>query len=356
MIAFKYISFHYLKYFFVILSALVMFLVAFDYINHAEDLSQSANLLLIYLAYSTLYAVEMLLPLSLIFAMITTKIFLIRSNALVSFFSLGYTRTDILKPFLVVSTTIIVLFISLHAIPSFSRAGEFSTNIRKNAEYLSPTRDLFFTYKDKYVYFSKMVPLQQKAEDIRVFGVEKGSLKEVLVASSAIYRDDSWFIKNADIILKPDDLSFDSLGIQVTQSQELKILDGFRPKILDQVYEGKVNFTIMNAIEAILLLEKQNINTSGIKAALYKIFVYPFFVPCVVVIIFFFVPISVRFLNVSLFSFGAIFATLMVWGILFMLIELSNNKTIPSELGVIGPIIILFFIALRQWFKYSKST
>lgn len=356
MIAFKYISIHYLKYFFVILGALVMFLVAFDYINHAEDLSHSANLLLIYLVYSALNAIEMLLPLSLIFAMITTKIFLIRSNALVSFFSLGYTRTDVLKPFLVVSTAIIVLFISLHAVPSFSRAGEFSSNIRKNAEYLSPTRDLFFTYKDKYVYFSKMIPLQQRAEDVRVFSIENNSLKEVLVASSAIYRDESWFIKKADIITKPDDLSFDSLGIKVGEAKDLKILEGFRPKILDQVYEGKVNFTIMNAIEAIILLNQQNINTSSIKAALYKIFIYPFFVPCLVVIIFFFVPISVRFLNVSVFSFAAIFATLMVWGILFMLIELSNNKTIPSEVGVIGPVVILFLIAMRQWLKYHKAT
>jgi lipopolysaccharide export system permease protein len=353
MIAFKYISIHYIKYFLIILSALVMFLVAFDYITHADKLSNSANLLLIYLAYSGLYAIEMLLPLSLIFAMITTKILLIRSNALVSFYSLGYTRIDVLRPFVVVSTLIIMLFISLHAIPSFSRAGEFSINIRKNNEYLSPTRDLFFTHKDKYVYFSKMIPLQQRAEDIRVFSVEYNSLKEVLVAKSAVYRDDGWFIKDADIITKSDDLSFNSPGIKVTKSKELKILDGFRPKILDQVYEGKVNFTIMNAIEAILLLEEQNINTSSIKSALYKIFVYPFFVPCLVVIIFFFVPISVRFLNVSLFSFGAIFATLLIWGTLYMLIELSNNKTIPSEIGVIAPIIILFLIALRQ---FKKST
>ena len=52
--------------------------------------------------------------------------------------------------------------------------------------------------------------------------------------------------------------------------------------MLDQVYEGKVNFTIMNAIDAIDLLEEQNINTSSIRAALYKIFIYPFFVPCLV--------------------------------------------------------------------------
>jgi len=43
----------------------------------------------------------------------------------------------------------------------------------------------------------------------------------------------------------------------------------------------------------------------------------------------------------------------MIWGLLFMLIELSNNKTIPSEVGIILPVFILFLIALRQWRKYS---
>jgi len=356
LLAFKYISFHYLKYILIILSALVLFLVGFDYMDNAAELSKSANLTLIYLVYKSFYAIDMLLPLSLVFAMISTKIFLIRSNALVSFFSLGYTRIDVLRPFLVVSSSIIVLFIALHALPSFSRADEFSKNIRKHSQYLSPTRDLFFTYKDKYVYFSKMLPLQEKAEGIRVFSVSENSLKEVLVASSATFKDNYWYIDKADLIVKPDDMSFSSKGIDVNESRKLKILQGFRPKMLDQVYEGKVNFTIMNAIDAIKLLEQQNINTSSIKAALYKIFVYPFFVPCLVVIIFFFVPISVRFLNVSMFSFGAILATLMVWGILFMLIELSNNKTISSELGVIAPIAVLFLIALRQWSKYRTTT
>ncbi|MEA2091853.1 MAG: LptF/LptG family permease, partial [Campylobacterota bacterium] len=319
MLAFKYISFHYLKYFLVILIALVMFLVGFDYMENADKLSSSANLVLIYLVYKAFFAIDMLLPLSLIFAMITTKIFLIRSNALVSFFSLGYSRVDVLKPFVVVSTSVIVLFISLHALPSFSRADEFSNNIRKNAAYLSPTRDLFFIYEDKYVYFSKMLPLQERAEGIRVFSIKQSRLKEVLVAKAAIYRDEYWHIAEADIITAPDDMSFESLGIKVENEKGLNILHGFRPKMLDQVYEGKVNFTITNAIDALFLLKDHNIDTSSIKGAIYKIFIYPFFVPCLVVIIFFFVPISARFLNVSLFSFGAILATLLVWGVLFML-------------------------------------
>jgi lipopolysaccharide export system permease protein len=355
MLAFKYISFHYMKYFMIILLALVLFLVGFDYMGSTEKLEISANLLLIYVVYKTFYAVDMLLPLSLVFAMISTKLFLIRSNALVSFYSLGYSRVDILKPFVVVSTTIILIFISLHAIPNFARADEMAKNIRKNAQYLSPTRDLFFTYKDQFIYFSKLLPLQESAENIRVFSFANNSLKEVLVATKAAYRNDAWYIDKADIITKPDNISFDSLGIKVTEQNNLEILQGFRPKMLDQVYEGKVNFTIKDAIDAYILLKAQNINTAIVKSAIYKMFVYPFFVPSLVVIIFFFVPVSVRFLNVSLFSFIAIISSLVVWAFLFALIELSSHKTLPSEVGIILPVFLLFLIALRQWRKYRLA-
>ena len=333
-----------------------MFMVGFDYMSNAAALSTSANLILIYLVYKSFFAIDMLLPLALVFAMISTKIYLIRSNALVSFFSLGYSRIDILKPFVVVSMAVIAVFISLHSWSSFARGAEFSANIRNHAQYLNPSRDLFFIYKGQYVYFSKMLPLQERAEGIRVFSVKDNSLKEVLIASSASYRDGYWHIKQADIIKKPDDLTFSSKGMEVAKSKDLKILKGFRPKILDQVYEGKVNFTISEAFEAMMLLDAQNINTSNIRGALYKIFIYPLYVPCLIVIIFFFVPMSVRFLNVSLFSFGAILASLLIWGILFMLIELSTNKTIPSEIGIITPILILLFAAIQQLYRHRDPT
>lgn len=356
MLAFKYIALHYLKYFFIILGALIMFLVGFDYMASAEELSKSANLLLIYLVYKSFYAIDMLLPLSLVFAMISTKIYLIRSNALVSFYSLGYSRRDVLRPFVVVASLIIFLFISLHSWSNFARADEYSNNIKTNAQYLNPSRDLFFSYRGQFVYFSELLPLQEKAVGIRLFSVEKERLKEVLVAKEAYYRDGFWSITQADIIQKPKDRGFASKGITLSSHNDVKILEGFRPKMLDQVYEGKVNFTIINAIDAIRLLSEENINTSSIKGALYKIFVYPFFVPCLIVIIFFFVPISVRFLNVTLFSFGAILATLLVWGVLFMLIELASNKTISSELGIIAPIALLFMAALWQWRRFGDVT
>ena len=352
MLAFNYIALHYIKYFLIILVALSLFFVGFDYMGNVNKLHISANLLLIYLVYKTFFAIDMLLPLSLVFGMISTKIFLIRSNALVSFFSLGYSRNDVLRPFVVVSVLITMVFISLHSWSNFARADEFSNNIRNTSQYLNPTRDLFFAYKGKYIYFEELLPLQEKAVGIRVFSVQNHSLHSILEAKSAVYRDNSWYITRADIISKPDDMSFDSSGIGVKAVKDLKILEGFRPKMLDQIYEGKVNFTIKNAIDAILLLENQNIDTRSIKGALYKIFVYPFFAPLLIVIIFFFVPMSVRFLNVSLFSFGAILSTLLIWGILFSLIELANNKTISSEAGVIAPILLLGLLAIWQWKRH----
>jgi lipopolysaccharide export system permease protein len=347
VLAFKYISFHYLKFFVIILGALSLFLVGFDYMSNASKITSSANLVLIYLVYKSFFAIDMLLPLSLIFAMISTKINLIRSNALVSFYSLGYSKLDILKPFIVVSMVITIIFISLHTIPKFAKANERANNIKDHSEYLSPSSDLFFIYQNQYIYFKKLLPLQQKAVGIRVFKLKDKKLKTVITAKSAFYKDKAWHIKNADIITKPDDFSFNSNGIKVENTKELILLDGFRPKMLDQVYEGKADYTIGDAFEALSLLSKENINIDKVKAAIYKSLIHPFYAPLLVVIIFFMVPISSRFLNISIFSFISIVSTLLVWGVLFMLMELSKNKTIPSEVGIILPIVVLFLYALR---------
>ncbi len=350
MQAFRYIAYHYVKYFLVILSALIIFSVGFDYMGVGDKLPKSANLVLIYLMYKSFFAIDMLLPLSLVFAMITTKIFLIRSNALVALYSLGYSKTDVLKPFVVVASVIITGYVALHA-TSFARANEYADNIRSSSQYIQPTSDLFFTFEDKFIYFGKLYPLQERADDIRVFRLKENSLQEVLVADSASYADGYWNIKKAHSLEKPALLSLQGNGILIEEHNHFRLLKGFRPKILDQVYEGKVNFTIFDAIDALVLFTNEKLNIDNIKSALYRIFITPLFVPSLIVIIFFFVPISTRFLNITFFSFAAILATLMTWAVLFMLTELSNNKTISSELGIILPVIVLFFASLFQWHR-----
>jgi lipopolysaccharide export system permease protein len=346
---FRYIALHYLKYIAVILAALVFFMVGFDYMDNADKL-HSANLVVIYLTYKVFFAVDMLLPLSLVFAMIAAKIFLIRSNALVAIYSLGYNKTDVIKPFVVVATVITTIYVGLHA-TSFARADEYANNIKHSAQFLQPTKNLFFTFKDRYVYFGKLFPLQERAEDIRIFNLKNGELRKILTAKGAYYAGDNWHLREAVAIEKPQTLTLGGKGITVTKLQDLKLLEGFRPKILDQVYEGKVNYTIIDAVDALLLLGNQNINIDKIKSALYRIFLSPLFIPSLIILIFFFVPISPRFLNITLFSFMAILATMMAWAVLFVLTELSNNKTIPSELGIVAPVLLLFSASLIVWYR-----
>ncbi len=355
MLTFRYVAWHYLKYFAIILFALVFFMVGFDLIQAMDKLPDSANLIVLYMMFKSFFAIDMMLPLSLIFAMIATKIQLIRSNALVAFYALGYSKTDILKPFVAVSGLLIVIYIALHT-TAFARADEYSNNIRSSSQYLKPTSKLFFTFEDKYIYFGHLDPLQEKAEDIRIFSIQGHELRDLIVAQEAYYRHGFWHIDSAHHLSKPKELLLKGEGITISKEQHLQLLKGFRPKILDQVYEGKVNFTIVDAIDALMLLSHQNINTDKIKSALYRMFIHPFFVPALIVIIFFFVPISPRFLNVSLFSFGAILATLMIWAVLFMMIELSNTKTISSEVGIVLPVALLFAIALFIWQKNRRHT
>ncbi len=355
MLVFKYISFHYIKYFLIILFALMAFIVGLDYLQNINHLPKSANLVLIYLMYRAFYAIDMVLPITLVFAMIATKLYLIKSNSLVSFYSLGYSKRTILKPFVVVSSLIIVLFIMMHD-TKFSRANEISNNIRNFKQYLNPTKNLFFTFNHKYIYFGELYPLQRLATNVRVFFITKRNLQELITSKEAIYKNNRWKLTNVHIIKKPKKIEFYGHGITVLNKKSMFVLPNFKPKILNQVYDGRVNFIISEAIDALILFKNQHINISHIKSALYKIFIYPFFAPLLIIIIFFFVPISSRSLNLSLFTFGAILFTLMIWGILFMMMEYAFTKTVSSEIGIIAPIVLLAFFSAFIYKKYILSS
>jgi len=355
VLAFKTISFLYLKYISIIVMALVLFFVGFDVMDNLSGLPDSANLKLLYALFRSYYALDILFPISLVFAMIATKISLIRSNSLVAYYSLGYSKADVLRPFTLLSTLLIVIYILLHMYAPFAKGQEYSDNIYSNKVNGAPTQNLFFTYEDYYVYFKELHPLQQTAKEVRIFKIDKNDLREVIVAKDAVYIDDYWIVKNAKKLTKPQNIGLESEGIRVSDEEDLKLLKGFRPDILDQVYEGSVNYTIFDAFDAIKLLDSQNVNTDKIRSVLYKIIIYPFFVPFVVIIIFFFVPISPRFLNVTLFSFGALLSSLLIWGLFYTLIQLSNAQTVSGEVGIVLPVVLLGLTSLFVWYKKGSS-
>lgn len=345
MLSFTTLSLLYLRYFAIIVIALCSFMVGFDLMDYAAELPNSANLVLIYVMYKYFYAVDMMLPISLVFAIIASLVELIRSNALVAYFALGYSKARIMAPFLSVAGALIGIYIALHT-TNFARANEFADNLRETSEFIRPTSNLFFTHEGNYIYFGNLYPLSKRAEDIRIFTFDKGALKEALNAKEAVYDNGYWNIQKAHLIRPPTGFDLHALGVVTEDKEHLKVLRDFKPKILDQVYEGKDNFTIGDGLDALKLLKNQNVDVAKITNAMYRIFITPWFAPILMVIFFTYAPVSGRFLNLSFFSFGAILVTLMVWGLFFMLGELSNNKTLTPEMGIIAPIIGLVGVML----------
>ncbi|MDH5465662.1 MAG: LptF/LptG family permease, partial [Thiovulaceae bacterium] len=136
---FQYIAMKYLKIFLIIFASLILFYVGFDYLSQAKRLPDSANLRMLYVYYHVMFASDILLPLALIFSMIAVKLFLIRSNELVAIYSLGYSKAQVLRPFLIVSLVITFIYIGVHA-TKYSYAEEYVRSIADHGKLQRATR------------------------------------------------------------------------------------------------------------------------------------------------------------------------------------------------------------------------
>ena len=339
----RYLGILYLKYFFLILFSLVLFFVGLDFLQAVKSLPHSANLQILYAMYRFFHGVDVLFPITLVFAMISLKLHLIRSNELVAFYAAGYSKRALIRPLFLIAVALTLLYLVLH-MTSFSYADEYAKNIRKFHTFVSSTKNLFFKYKNSYVYFDELIPLQKSAKKVRIFELNGSDLSSLVLAKQAIFHQESWHLPNATVVEKlPHKI--------VISFKDIDTLQGYRPKILDSVYEGKTAISLLDAIYALRLLKEQHIHTKKIEAViLYQLF-FPFFAPFLMVIIFYFVPVTARLGNLGLFSFGAMLAALITWGLLYALAKLAFTEAIDPVIAIMLPQVLLFAAAL--WF-YKK--
>ncbi len=90
---------------------LQVFFIGMDLMQNFKKLPDSANLQILYVIFKFLYAINYTLPLSVVFALIASKFYLIRSNELVSLYALGISKRRLLTPFFFTSLALI-FFIS----------------------------------------------------------------------------------------------------------------------------------------------------------------------------------------------------------------------------------------------------
>ena len=347
----KYLLIKYVKYFFIILLSLELFFVGIDMLQYFTRLPNSANLQLLYVMYNVFFTLTITLPLSLVFAWVVTLTFLIKENALVSFYALGVSQNKIMAPILLITVFFTFVLIALQSTP-LAYAYEEKNKILQNRYFVNEQNNIFLKYNEYFIYFKKLYPIEKKAIDIHIFKTKNNDVIETIVGKKAFYQNNKWYVIDTKITKKPENLNWNSSKLDVSYEKFLYTLEGFEPKIISNVYKGKAQYSVIDAIRTILLLDTQEFNTNKIKSILYSQIVMPFFVLPLIVLIFIYTTPSSRFFNSALFISGMIFLSLSVWGILFLLQKLALGSIVLAEVAIILPVILFFIIS---YILYSKK-
>ncbi|MEA3353227.1 MAG: LptF/LptG family permease [Campylobacterota bacterium] len=339
----KYLIKKYLIYFFIILLSLEIFFIGIDFLQNVKKLPDSANLQLLYIFYNGFFTFTITLPLSLVFAWIVTLTLLIKNNELVSFYSLGISKKAILTPIVLLSLLFTLILISLQATP-MAYSYEEKKKILDNRYFVSEQSNIFLKYNEYFVYFKKLYPLEKKAEGVRIFKTKNNDIVETVIGEKAYYQNNKWYVVNTKITKKPSKIDWSDSKLDISYEKFLYTLEDFEPKIINNVYKAKVQFSIIDAIYTILLLDDQGLNTNKIKAILYSLLFMPLFVIPLIVLVYLFTNESSRFFNTATFVTISVFGTLLVWGALFLLQKLAFGDVLVAELAILLPLCILFVV------------
>jgi lipopolysaccharide export system permease protein len=179
-------------------------------------------------------------------------------------------------------------------------------------------------------------------------------LVEILEAKNATFKNNSWNLKDVTSIKIPDlNNSTKDTKLIFKKHKTKEVLHGFKPKIIDTLFQRLAKLTIPDSFTAINLLNEQNLNSDRIRSNLYTMIFFPLFAPIVIYGLFFPLPTQRRGSNVALISMIYIFSILSIWGVLFTLAKISVNGSISPEFGIIIPILLLALVASIVSRKYK---
>ena len=349
---FFYLGKHYLKNLISILFGLSFAFSTIDYFQHIQKLNISGNHKILYIFYMWQEALGMLYPLAIVFALIMTKLSFIKNSTMGAFYSFGYSKKQLLLPILTMSALIYSIFFLLN-MTEFSYAKDKASLILKNELEAYKVNDLFFKYNDTFVYINTLDPIEKKIKDITIFKVKNDQVRYTINASYATFKNDEWIAHNAVVkthIYKDKQL----IRYKVEHKDNIITLKGYKPKIIESLYEGKA-LNIIDAYHTLKLLKYQHLNSDKIREVIYTKVVVPLFSLALVIILFFKIPFHSRMMNSTFIIASSLGATFFIWGILFGLNQIGSNGVIAPELTSILPIVLLWIYALYIYFTNEKT-
>lgn len=349
---FRYISKLYVKNLLAILLGLSIAFAVIDYFQNVESLNVSSNYQILYIFYKWQEALGLLFPLAMVFALIMTKLFLVKANTMGALHAFGYNKKRLFAPIFTVMVLVYSLFLYLNT-TEFAYAQDKAKVLREGQLNAYDVNDVFFKYNDTFVYINKLDPINKIMTDITIFKVEGYQVKYTIYAPRAVYGNEEW--EAQDAILKTHIYKEGKIDrYKVEHKERILTLKGYKPKIITSLYEGDA-LNIVDAYLTWVLFQKQGLNSDKIRGVLYNKIIVPLFALALGLILFFKLPFHARMM-----SFGSVIAlslgaTFVIWGILFGLNQMSSNGVLIPELTAILPIVILWIYALFVFFTDERK-
>ncbi len=349
---FRYIAKLYIRNLFAILFGLATAFAVIDYFQNMEDLNVSSNYQVLYVFYMWQEALNMLYPLAMVFALIMTKVGLVKSNTMGALHAFGYNKKRLFAPIFTVMVLVYGIFVVLNT-TEFAYAKDKALAMLQNQMNMYNVNDVFFKYDDTFVYIRKLDPLEKKMSDVTIFKVDGYEVKYTIYAPTAIYGNDEWVAQDATLkthIYKHGKLDH----YTVEHKKRIVTLHGYKPKILTSLYEGEA-LSIVDAFYTWKLFQKQNLNSDKIRALMYNKVIVPLFSIALALILFFKLPFHARMASLGLVIAISLGATFVIWGLLFGLNLMGTNGVLIPELTAILPIVLLWIYAIHVFVNDEKK-
>ncbi len=352
-LTFRYLAKHYIINFIALLLGISLAFSIIDYFQHSEQLALSSNYKILYVYYMWQEALVLLYPLTLIFAVIMTKLTLVKSSNMVILHSFGYTKRQLFYPFLLVSVSVYLIFTYLHTTQFSYAKDKAKAMLAKEGVDSYSLKDLFFIYNGTFVYAKNIDPINKKMKDLVLFRLNGNNLEYTMDAKEAYFTGKGWLAK--DIFIRK--LVYDNNNLVKYETEvrdEILTLIGYEPKIIESIQEGKA-LNMTDSFRALKLLEEQKLNTHKLRSTIYYKTIFPLFSIAMVLILFFKIPFHARYMNLAFVLAISLGISFLVWGILFAFNQMGQNGVIPPELAIPLPISILWIYSLGIFFNNKET-
>lgn len=350
---FLYLAKLYTKNFLALLFGLSFAFATIDYFQYSQKLGDSSNYKILYIFYMWQEALGLLYPLVLIFALLITKISLVKNNTMVVLHAFGYTKKQLFYPFFVVALLVYTIFTFLN-MTEFAYAKDKANALLKNRYHEYNINDLFFKYNDTFAYVNRLDPVEKKIYDMTLFKVSEDQVRYTIHAPYAFFDKELWVAKDAYIKTHIYDNNGSLQRYSLAFKKRIETLKGYKPKIIESLYEGKA-LNILDAYNTWQLLALQHLNSEKIRALLYNKTIFPLFAIALVLILFFKLPFHARMMHMGAVVAISLGVTFGIWGLLFGLNQLGSNGLVTPEISSILPVVLLWIYAIFLYATEEKS-